>query len=175
MAVEVDGVCLVVWTRRVVHKHEVVVLQVGTDVSLIERERGELLRFHRFAVSVLACPGELRWRFAEADGEHVVDRGEHLRLLLLQRVFLAAFGGHVAELEAVFAEFEGDELRHARRVVGRVAFRHHLCRHESVFHHHVLHTAECAAIAEWVFEEPFNRLVAHGLRGVVDDSLEEEV
>ena len=113
VAVEVDGIGLVVRTRGVVHEQHVVVFQIPTYKALVERERSVLLFFHRAPVGRLDSVGKFRGRFAQAGSEDAVNHAEHF--LLAGCELFAAFAGSIgfAQGEAVFAQFEADEGSHA--------------------------------------------------------------
>ena len=72
MAVEVDCVEFVVRTRRVVHKHHVIILEILTHKFLIELFGCVLARADSFSVGRAEGPNELFNGCAEADLQDVV-------------------------------------------------------------------------------------------------------
>ena len=190
VTVVVDLIDLVVLAARVVHDHDVVVLEVLTDVLVIEGLRGVFLRGDHVALGVGPGPGELLRRFAEAEDEDAVDFLELLHLhglefggevggSLLQLFALEPFQTgslrSLAEAQAVLAEFQGELGAHLGGAVGVHALREHLGRNHAVFHDEVGDAGELSAVTDGVGEEPvhFPVVVRKVLR--VDDALQEQV
>ena len=114
VAVEVDGVGLVVRAGGVIHYHDVTAAEVLADVFVVERERGVFLGLAQgLSVGVAQGPGELLHGFAEAGGQNAVDSGEHLGLALLEGGGLFTLGGGAAQGESVLAELEREDGGHA--------------------------------------------------------------
>ncbi len=119
MAVVIDLVDLAIFTGRVVHYHDVVALEIRSDIFIVEGFRSVGLGADEVALGVVAGPLELDRRLAEAEDEHPVDLLEHLCLH-----GRAVLGGCPAKLEAILAQFGGYLSTHLRRVVGAVGLRH---------------------------------------------------
>ena len=171
VAVVIDLIDLVVLVARVVHDHDVVVLEVRADVLLVEGLRSVRLRVHDIALGVGPGPGELGRGNAEAEREDAVD---FLELGRLHRLQVRALGG-LAQTEAVLPQLVRDLGAHLGGVVGDHALREHLGRNDAVLHDEVRHAGELAAVPDRVGEEPVDGAVVVRKVLGVDDALQEQV
>ena len=171
MAVVVDLVNLVVLVARVVHDHDVVVLEVRADVFVVKALRGVFLRVHDLALGIGPGPGELRGRDAQAQREDAVDL---LELGHLHRLQVGALRG-LAQPEAVLPELVRELGPHLGGAVGVHALWEHLGRDDAVFHDEVRDAGELAAVPDRMGEEPVHGAVVIGKVLRVDDALQEQV
>ena len=190
MAVVVDLIDLVVLATRVVHDHDVVLLEVLADVLVIEGLRGVFLRGDHVALGIGPGPGELLRRETQAQDEDPVNLLELLHLhrlelriqvggcfLPLLALELVQPGGlrGLAQAQTVLAELESELGAHLGSAVGVHALREHLGRNHAVFHDEVGDAGKLSAVTDGVREEPvhFPVVVREILR--VDDALQEQV
>ena len=152
MAVIIDLIQFIELAARIVHQHDVVVLQVLADKFLIEGLWRVLLCLDRIAFGVFASPGEMRWRFTQVEDQHTVDSTQHLCLTAFQIRHFFAFGGHVAQLESELFQLKSDEVAHARGVLAAVGLDHHFGRYYAIFHQQVGYACELATVTNRILE-----------------------
>ena len=94
MSVIIDFIDLAIFAARVIHDHDIVVLEVLTDEFIIERLWSICLAAHDIVVLVASCPLELLHRLAKAERKHPVDFREllHLHVLKLPFKVLHSYG-----------------------------------------------------------------------------------
>ncbi len=184
VTVKVNLIGLIILTQRVVHHHDIVVIEVlSLPVFLIERLRGIDLGAYDLVLSIALGPGELSRRHTIGQGQDMIDGLEHLyliqcsQLLIYHLIALACLGvvTFLAQLQTHLAEFEFDQAADLAGISGLIVVWHHLRRHYAILLHQIGHTAEGTAIRERILEEPINHTVIHRLLTCVDDSLEEKV
>ena len=73
MAVILDGIGLVVGLRGVVHDHHVVILEVDSDMLLIEAQRGVFLGRENLAVGISESVLKGGGRCAKVEAEETVN------------------------------------------------------------------------------------------------------
>ena len=106
MAVILHLVGLVIRTSRIIHDHDESTVEGAAHSSLVERLRCVgLRRSDSFAVLVAECIGELLYRFAQRQGENVIDCSEHLCLALLDVGRLFTVSDHTAQFQSEFPKF----------------------------------------------------------------------
>ena len=171
MTVVLDLIDLVILMVRIVHHHDVIVLEIGADVFVVERLGGIGLRVHHLALGIRPGPSELGRRHAQAEREHAVD---FLELRHLHGLQVGALLG-LAQTETVLAELGGDLGPHLAGVVGGHALREDLGRNDAVFHDEVRHAGELAAVPDRVGEQPVDLAVIVRKVLRVDDALQEQV
>ncbi len=170
VAVVLDFIDLVIRYGRVVHYHDVIVLQVFADKLLIEGLGRIGFLAHELPFGVVAGPGELCGRNAQAQDQHAVDFSQHLHF---QGLYVLGFG--FPQAKAVFAQLIGNLGAHLGSVVGIQGFRHYIGGDDAVFHHQVGNAGELAAVADGMGEEPVYGAVFHGQVPRVDDPLQEQI
>ena len=177
MTVVFNLINLVVLAERVVHDHDVVVVEIlAIPELLVERLRSIGIGADNLALCIALAPCEFSWRHAISESKHTVDLAKHLDLLVLQLLVghLLAFA-HCTEFETLLTE----ELLHDRckttSVVALESLRESLLRHDTILGNKVGNTAECTAIRQWVLEEPIDHAVVERLLASIDHTLKIEV
>ena len=143
---------------------------------VVELLRGVLAGLaHGLAVLVLEGVGKLLHRVAQRDGQHVIDRAEHLSLTGLNVALRLLGSHHLAQLQTKLAQLRGDQLRHTRGVLCGVGLWHGLHRHDTILLSQVGSTTERTAVVERISEEELHALVVNGFIGAVDHALQHQV
>ena len=176
VAVILHLVGLPVGTARVVHHHHEGAVERMAHGLVVELLRGVLAGLaHGLAVLVLEGVGKLLHRVAQRDGQHVIDRAEHLSLAGLNVALRLLGSHHLAQFQTKLAQLRGDQLRHTRGVLCGVGLRHGLHRHDTILLSQVGSTTERTAVIERIFEEELHALVVNGFIGAVDHALQHQV
>ena len=167
MAVIVDFIDLAIFSSRVVHEHDIVVVESLSHELLIEGYRCVRGAADELSLGVISRPLEfLRWH-SEAEGKNPVNVREHvlldclepcryvlegcLCLLALERSEACRLIG-LAEKESALAEDCLELGGHLGGIVAAVGLRHCIRRNDSVFQGQVGHSGKLPSVTYRVGE-----------------------
>ena len=115
-----------------------------------------------------------RWN-TQIQYQHTIYSTEHCCFLFFQCYRFCSFSSKVTQLQAVFFQFQRNQICHTRSIITAIGFRHSFLRYQTIFTDNVGNSRKCSTITQRMLKKPFHCFVAHRFFTGVDNTLQEKI
>ena len=176
MSVILHFIRLVIWSTRIVHRHDECAIERFANSLPIELLRGICsCRSKRPTLLVLESISKLLYRFAKCQTQHVIHRTQHFLLTLLNSLLRLTISNHLTQFQPELPQLGCYQTCGSRRIFCRISLGLRLHRHQSVLLREVGHATEGAAITNRTLEEEAYTFVLHRQFSIINDTLQHQV